>query len=204
MGYKLNNGGAPIDMIREIIQGHNIENFVETGTSSGQSVLAALNSGLFKNIYSVELVEGRTNPEILQQLPDNVHLYNGDSVEFLDNLKFLSPSVYWLDAHYSDSVPAADDVVECPIIDELESILVRNGKNNLIIIDDARLFFGAPPEPHNPKKWVRFDKIVSFVKRHALYQTQVTIVDDYIVIVPENMYHNFDEYWRKTFHARYA
>jgi hypothetical protein len=70
------------------------------------------------------------------------------------------------------------------------------------MIDDARLFYGAPPWPCNPVSWPRFmhvfDKLRQCFPSHI-----VTVVDDYIIAFPDSMrYEHFGE-WRERFNLRF-
>lgn len=110
---------------------------------------------------------------------------------------------FWVDAHYSDSEPSAPEVVECPILDEIRAIIYnRKPDNNIIVIDDARLFMGAPPEPHDPRKWASFTQIIEALTI-AGGTNIITVVDDYIVSYPLSMKENFDRYWKSTYNTRF-
>lgn len=205
MGYKLNNGGVPIDMIAALINGHNFTTFVETGTSSGQSVLAAAQSGLFNELYTVELNEGTIREDLKPHITDNIHFHIGDSVEFLKSLQIKSPAVYWLDAHYSGSEPAPEGVDECPLLNEISYIFKGKDPNDiLLVIDDARLFLGAPPYPHDPMDWPTlceiFDRINIMCDDDFHH---MTVVDDYIISFPQKLKGNYDKFWQETYPSRY-
>jgi hypothetical protein len=49
------------------------------------------------------------------------------------------PCLFWLDGHFSAGVTARGDV-DTPIVAELDSVLGRSGWNDVVLIDDARLF----------------------------------------------------------------
>lgn len=208
MGYKLNNGGVPLDMIAALIKGHNFTTFVETGTSSGQSILVAAQSGLFKELHTVELNEGTVRQDIIDIMPSNVQLNVGDSVKFLKSLQIKAPTVYWLDAHYSGSEPAPKGVDECPLLDEMYAIFDNNSPEDiLIVIDDARLFLGAPPKPHNPEHWPNLIQIIDTIDGLCKFSISkchmITLVDDYIVSFPDHLFGNFNKFWQETYSLRY-
>lgn len=235
MGYVFNaveDGGVPLEMIKEIIKGFEVPYFIETGTAGAHSVVKA--SNCFKKCHTIELIDGRTpthkevivydkdvideeSGEILRKAdptiadhvfeeikyPENITFHVGDSLEILP--KILDEvgeeyAVYWLDAHYSDPEPSEENCVECPILNELYEI--REHKNAIILIDDARLFLGTPPPPLNPDKWADIGMIFNDLMEY-FPQHKVTIIDDYVVAVPNEMIPNLNNYWISTYNKRY-
>jgi hypothetical protein len=221
MGYIKgeNNGGFPFAICNRIIEGFNVPYFVETGTAGAFSITQA--AEVFKECHTIELIEGRTpfskqivvvdeeDPTIVEypfvpiEYPSNITFHVGDSVDILPKIvKSIADdyAVFWLDAHYSDEIPAPDDCVECPIIEELESI--RKCKKAIIIIDDARLFLGSPPYPLNPKKWATLQEIFDCIRKN-FPKHNFTIVDDYIIAVPDEMKSNLFNEWLDNYEKRY-
>lgn len=203
MGYKhygVKTEGVPLELISAIIKGFNTPYFIETGTAGGESIQKA--AKIFKNCYTIEIIEKRT-PEIISE---NIQFFTGDSTKIIPNiLKKINVlwdyyAVFWLDAHYSDEVECKEEV-ECPILEEISCIKYTK---SIIIIDDARLFFGSPPFPLNPQKWASLQDIFnSFNSNYYLKNNYITIVDDYIVSIPIEMVSNLNLYWRKNFDNRY-
>jgi hypothetical protein len=201
MGYKhfgVNTGGLPIEYIKNFKKEHEIPVFIETGTAGGDSVRQA--SEIFDICHTIEIVYGRPQGEF----PSNVRLHEGDSAKLLNHIASQYPSrniFFWLDAHWSEPHEAPEGTDECPILKEIESI--RDvGERALIMIDDARLFFGGPPWPCNPVSWPRFmhvfDKLRQSFPKHI-----VSIVDDYIIAFPEKMKNEHFYEWRGRFTERY-
>lgn len=201
MGYKhfgVNTGGLPVDYIKWFLKEHKIPIFIETGTAGGDSVRQA--SPLFEKCHTIEIVEGRPQGEF----PGNVQLHEGDSTKQLKEIASWYPNkniFFWLDAHWSEPHEAPEGTNECPILQEIEAISFVK-ERALIMIDDARLFYGAPPWPCNPVSWPRFMHV--FDKLRACFPNHiVTIVDDYILAFPDSMsYEHFGE-WRERFLLRY-
>lgn len=200
MGYRhhgVNTGGLPIDYIKRFVNAFNIKVFIETGTAGGDSVREA--AKIFNICHTIEIIDGRP----VGEFPTNVKLHNGDSAKLLKSIANEYKGEYiffWLDAHWSDPDESKDGVNECPILAEIESI---QGHRCIIMIDDARLFYGAPPWPCNPTKgWPRFmhvfQKLMTCFPNHI-----ITIVDDYIIAFPDEARQvHFDE-WRGRFNDRY-
>jgi hypothetical protein len=201
MGYKSNGVetyGLPINLVKAIIKGFDVKHFVETGTYMGESVLAA--SKIFQNCHTIEVIAGRT-PK--RDYPSNINFYVGDSPTLLREIMLktnMEYTVYWLDAHYCDSEPPPPDCVECPIIDEITAIYAH--QNAIILIDDARMFFGAPPAPATPSKWATILDIFETLS-HCFPNHHITIVDDFVICIPDEMKANLNEEWRSRFHIRY-
>lgn len=217
MGYKVNNrcdtGGLPMYLVKPLIDYCNVPTFIETGTAGGLSIKEA--AKYFKHCHTIELIEGRA--EIDTNL-ENVMWHTGNSVDILlpivnnliaeKNAMQIAgkPPVYnyaffWLDAHYSDPTPNTSKYKECYLLEEIEII---SGYHNdaIIFIDDARLFFGHPPAPNNPKDWPTIREIFALFEKLYPYNT-TTIRDDYIISYPERLDEPFDEEWVSKYSIRY-
>lgn len=197
MGFKsygVNTGGIPVEYIKRFTDKYEIPIFIETGTAGGDSIRAV--APLFTKCHTIEIVEGRPSGEF----PSNVQLHVGDSATKLKEIANLYPRqniFFWLDAHWSEPYESDESVDECPILKEIESIK-HVGQRAVILIDDARLFFGRPPYPNNPIKWPRFQYV--FEALRANFPNHITtIVDDYIFCFPLSM----DEVHRNEWHENY-
>ena len=209
MAYKLNGcetGGLPIHLVKPLVENYDIPFIVETGTAGGLSIREA--AKLFKTCWTIELIAER--PDI-EEAPTNVHFLVGNSPDVLPSiilkLKILKDEkesqyvLFYLDAHYSDEVPNESDCPECPLLEEINCI-AEYGNDAIIIIDDARLFFGHPPYPHNPQEWPSICEIFILLKEKFPYH-HITITDDYILCIPLHCREVIDKEWRDRFHIRY-
>lgn len=200
MGYLHNGvktGGLPIDYIKRFVDEYDIKIFIETGTAGGESVRAA--ATVFDVCHSIEIVQGRTEGYVFA---DNVTLHTGDSATLLKSISTQFKGqriVFWLDAHWSEPYESPEGVNECPVLEEITAI---KGHDCLILIDDARLFFGAHPYPGDPRKWPRFDTVFTYL-RECFQKHMISIVDDYIIAVPDYMMDTFHAEWRERFKERY-
>lgn len=137
---------ARVEFLTRHAEQHNLRNFVETGTASGDTC-AWLNA-IFDHLYTVEIVPTVQAQAAarLSQYP-NVWCYLGDSTDIipiiLDELD--GPALFWLDGHYCGSEEARG-VKDTPVIEELEAILAT-GQPHHIFIDDARIFGRDPAWP---------------------------------------------------------
>jgi|GEM_PF-3472625 len=129
--------------------------------------------------------------EILyEQHHDELSLLNGvtphlgDSREVLPSIvKDLKDHnvVYWLDGHWSGSETAGKEN-ECPLLDELSCLSKRT--EDIILIDDARLFISPPPYPSKPEQWPTIQDIVTIISNFDKVPF-LQIIDDVIFIIPD-------------------
>jgi hypothetical protein len=184
MGYKhhgVKTGGLPVEYIKRYLEKHPIKVFIETGTAGGDSVREA--AKIFEKCYTIEVVEKRNEGDY----PENVNLYEGDSAKLLAQIAhpFRNDYVFfWLDAHYSEPHESEPDINECPILEEIKSL--SGFSKALIMIDDARLFLGPPKWPCDYTRWPSFSSVFNTLQG-CLPKHYITLVDDYIIAMPEEM-----------------
>ena len=203
MGYKLNGcdtEGLPVYLIKNLLEHADIPFFIETGTAGGDSVLKA--AELFRWCYTIELIEGRAP----KAGPENIIWLTGSSPALLhaiiDEISYSkNDAFFWLDAHYSDPTPNTTGHKECPLMEELQ-VISRYHEHAIIFIDDARLFYGHPPAPLDPREWPRVQDIFCVLKEKFPLNIS-TITDDYIISVPERMCDYVNAEWRGRFSIRY-
>lgn len=150
------------------------EKYIETGSFEGYSIQLALDSG-FSEVYSIELFDSyyRYCVDRFKNDP-RVHLICGDSsIELEKLLKTMpnTPFTFWLDAHTGDTTP---------IMHELELVLSRNVNNELIYIDDMRLY-------KNFNEHVNIEAMAQLIykyKPHAKisYEDDIWSEDDILII----------------------
>jgi hypothetical protein len=115
---------------------------VETGTYRGETVAALLDD--FDRIVSVELGnELHAAARRRFERVGHVELVHGDSGQLMPEIveRLDSTALFWLDGHYSAGVTArgAD---ETPILRELDAVLGRGRRGDVLLVDDARCFTG--------------------------------------------------------------
>src|SRR5262245_10604776 len=102
----------------------------------------------FRTVHTIERDEAlyKQYAGELSELPGVVpHL--GDCRQVLPHiLSTLSTkrAMFWLDGHWAGEHTAGKDD-QCPIVDELNCLAER--RDDIILIDDARLFLSKPPAP---------------------------------------------------------
>ena len=174
--------GIPTDISLQLKSLSGACAFVETGTFEGETTRWA--AGHFDKVHTIEVAESlftQYSPA-LNALP-GVTCWLGTSSEVLPEVvKQLpaEPVQYWLDGHWSGGITGGEDE-ECPLLAELQTIIQR--EQDVILIDDARLFLGAPMRPLDASKWPTLEQIFN-VLRQRQHFPYVAIVDDVMFIVP--------------------
>ena len=175
--------GIPKQIVVELAYLNGSTIFVETGTYHGGTTRWASNN--FEIVHTIERAEGLYNlyrDELARIKGVTPHL--GDSREILPQIVRDiggQRAIYWLDGHWSGGETAGEHD-ECPLLGELACLSGRT--EDIILIDDARLFLCAPPRPHNPSQWPTISDIVNALPASAR-KPFVQIVDDVIFSVPD-------------------
>jgi hypothetical protein len=135
---------------------YNCDFLVETGTFKGDSVKYA-SSFSFKKIFSIEIYP-KLALECHELFKDvaNIQILNTSSTIGLElvSQELDGNCIFWLDAHFPGSdvgdtsyAEEQDDKINVPLIEELKIISQRENKyQDVILIDDLRLFEEVPPE----------------------------------------------------------
>lgn len=173
------------DLARELARAGGLRDFVETGTYVGSALPWA--SRMFERVTTVEL-----NPQFQAQAKaNNAGLANvtyllGDSASELPRIvaELKGPALFWLDAHAGAGYFADTDI--CPLVQELETVLVAPHQH-CIIVDDARAFLAPPPPPFDYRKWPSLDQIFAAIAKRPGYN--VVTIADVLIIVPERHRH---------------
>ncbi len=174
--------GIPQQIVIELARLNGSTTFVETGTFHGDTTRWA--SSCFEIVHTIERAENLYNlhsKELARIKGVNPHL--GDSRDVLPQIVEVihgQKAVFWLDGHWSGGDTAGESD-ECPLLDELACL--SNRAEDIILIDDARLFLCAPPLPHNPSQWATISDILDILSQSAK-KSFVQIIDDVIFIVP--------------------
>ncbi len=175
--------GIPQEITLKLSRLANASVFVETGTFTGNSARWAAKH--FEKAITIERAEGLFN-EYSRSLRaiGNVEPLLGDSRTILPSVvEKIGPTVFWLDGHWSGGQTSGQGD-ECPLLEELAALSKRTG--DIVLIDDARLFLHAPPEPHNADDWPTITEVV-----HAfdvwVHPPHIQVIDDVIFAVPEKL-----------------
>lgn len=156
--------------------------FIESGTFHGKTTKwAAMH---FEFVHTIERSDNlyRLHSSELANIK-GVTPHLGDSRDILPKILTAvkdKKCVFWLDGHWSGTgSETAGENDQCPLMDELACLSCR--KEDIILIDDARLFLCAPPFPYNPSQWPTISEIISVLPESYFSQ----VVDDVIFIIPK-------------------
>lgn len=203
MGYELNGcgtGGLPMYILSGLLKYEPIDTIVELGTAGGESIREA--SKHFKHCHTVELIEGRAD---IDEEIKNITWHTGLSIDVLpkiiNQLDKSKYTLFWVDSHYSDPSPNESEFKECYILEELKIIREQFGINAIIFIDDARLFYGHPPAPADPRDWPILGEIFKELNQFEFHIN--TVRDDYILSYPDTLQDPLNAEWRGRYHTRY-
>lgn len=189
----------PKELVKKIVAAAKFDNFVETGTFQGGSCFWA--AGYFKNVYTIEIdPETSRNTAAKPECPKNIEFLVGNSKDVLPKLvkeRLRGRSFFWLDGHWCGG-GGKDE--ECPLMEELEAI--KDLKDAVIFIDDARCFLGPPPEPHNATHWPGIDTIFAKLKEYYP-DNYTTIQDDVIMSAPPDVTAIINADWRENYDKRF-
>ena len=86
-------------------------------------------------------------------------------------------------------------------MEELEIISTCKYKS-IILIDDARLFYGPPLPPQKPEEWPSISEIFKLFDNKFKNNIN-TIRDDFILSYPKEIKDIFDKEWSERFYQRY-
>lgn len=158
----------------------NIRNFVETGTYLGETTAAM--SQVFDCVHTIEIDKQLYERACTRfSTHSNIFCHHGDSAHVLPRIlpQLIGPTLFWLDGHYSGPRTGRSSEYDSPILAELELLFARNIVDDIILIDDARMFVGRNSYP-------RIGDLNTFVRSRSKFC--LTIKDDIIRLI-------FDPEW---------
>lgn len=128
--------------VSDIAKKFGLTTLVETGTYLGDMVGSVHRQ--FKQMYTIELSDmlyARARRRFSRL--SNVEVLHGDSGQVLKSVlpKLNTPTLFWLDAHYSAGFTARGNE-DSPVLQELQAIFSSPLSDYVILIDDATDFGG--------------------------------------------------------------
>jgi hypothetical protein len=176
--------GLPEALVDELRRTFAVRSFVETGTY--HAVTTEWAAARFERVVTVELAPELHARAVERLRPhrSRVEARHGDSRTVLREIvpTLDGPALFWLDAHWSGG-ETAGDASDCALLEEIQ-IIRSSPHEHYILIDDARLFTGPPPPPHNPGTWPSLRAVVSALTDGS--DVEPMVVEDVLVVVPRH------------------
>lgn len=182
------NFGIPSDLAMALVAAAPVRHsrFVETGTFMGGTASWAARN--FRQVHTIEISKTLFERArgIFSNEP-NVMVHLGDSSDILPRilLEEMVPTLFWLDGHWCGGESGGQES-ECPLLRELEIINTLAHPESILLIDDARLFLGPPPRPHDRLKWPDIGEITACLHQDR-HPRRVRIVGDVIIATPVSL-----------------
>ena len=111
---------------------------VETGTWKGDTAEWA--AGEFKIVITIEIIEEYYKSAVERFSRTSVVCLPGDSREVLPELaKGLTPTLWWLDAHWTGHPDYKKEYGKCAVLEEI-AIINTSKLPHVIMVDDFSLF----------------------------------------------------------------
>ena len=170
--------------------------FIETGTYQGDTILPLEIN--FQELHTIEIKEDfflnvrKKYNSTLENKKKKINFHLGDSSIILTKIcpKINNNAIFFLDGHWSSGNTGRGNK-DCPIYEELESIMLHHSHNSIIIIDDCRLFGKGPHNGNCKENWEEINiknilKIVnSRIENHYFAPSELDEKDRLIIFLKQ-------------------
>lgn len=175
--------------LKDFIDKYNLTMYYESGVGTGTGFKYAKTFN-FKKFFGSEIAQGRLEPLIEEFKNDStVDLYWGNSIYHLQLVLNENPNenfLFWLDGHYPAENYNNGTIEELlPLKKELEIIFNHSG-NNVVIIDDLRIYEDADYEGGRLPEWAVGDK-TGFNIPDRYNQERSLQHEGYLILTPKEL-----------------
>jgi hypothetical protein len=192
--YDFNDKCKNLQTLKDV---HNSTVFVETGCFRGNSLSMAVTLP-FEKFYSCD-IDKEMVEFCLNRFSDKpIEIYNTNSIEFLKTLlpalKDVPSVMFYLDAHLPEHDKTSGEVLKenelnFPLEEELELISsFRKNNNDIIIIDDLRIYEDGPFEGGVWKERSRFNLSFDFIHSYGYDIKKFYSQEGYILLTKNYKY----------------
>lgn len=161
-------------------QGH-LTTLVETGTCHGAMCKAVANH--FDSIHTIEMHQPNYRHATIKLKPyEHIKTYLGDSAEVLRELvvEIEEPALFFLDAHYSGGGTARGEI-DTPVLEELRIIASRKQDEDIVIVDDRRLFKGEAFHTEDYADYPTEEQLLEIVCTEFSNHHMISFGDSFII-----------------------
>jgi len=158
-------------ILKSYLSRFRLRTVVETGTFTGETVEALRTRA--QRVISIEL-EPALHAAAARRFAGapNVTLLQGDSTALLPQIvnTLETPALVWLDGHYAGAGTAG--VGDSPLLQEVQALLAREPRGDVVLIDDARQLTGNDG-------YVGLEQLLALI-RTSRPHAEVFVADDII------------------------